>query len=121
MNFSIQKSLCTPESINLELELDGDEALDGIFKPDDFIDFVGFEANDGVEFSNLLSDGIKNVIKIKAERWLASLTIATVIFGLLLTLNPDQEGKTHRQNQLREKRITFKAKKFVSFNLHKAS
>ena len=102
MNLSIQKSLCTPESINLELELDGDEALDGIFKPDDFIDFVGFKANDGVEFSNLLSDGIKNVIKIKAERWLASLTltIATVIFGLLLTLNPDQEGKTHRQNQL---------------------
>ena len=106
MNFSVQKSLCTPESIDFKLELDGDKALDGIFKPDDFIDFVGFEANDGVEFSNLLSDGIKNVIKIKAERWLASLTIATVIFGLLLTLNPDQEGKTHRQNQLKEKRIT---------------
>ena len=123
MNFSVQKSLCTPESIDFKLKLDGDKALDGIFKPDDFIDFVGFEANDGVEFSNLLSDGIKNVIKIKAERWLASLTltIATVIFGLLLTLNPDQEGKTHRQNQLKEKRITFKAKKFVPFNLHKAS
>ena len=110
MNLSIQKSLCTPESINLELELDGNKALDGVFKPDNFINFVGFEANDGVEFSNLLSDGIENVIKIKAERWLTSLTIATVIFGLLLTLNPDQEGKTHRQNQLRENRITLTKK-----------
>ena len=107
MNFSIQKSLFTPESINLELELDGDEVLDGIFKADNFVDFVGFEANDGVKFSNLLSDGIENVIKIKAERWLASLTIATVIFGLLLllTFSSGQEDKTHRQNQLKEKRI----------------
>ena len=111
MNFSIQKSLCTPESINLELELDGDKALDSIFKADDFIDFVSFEANDGVKFSNLLSDGIENVIKIKAERWLASLTIATVIFGLLLlSINPRQEGKTHRQNQLRENTITIVSK-----------
>ena len=110
MNLSIQKSLCTPESINLELELDGDEALDGIFKADNFVDFVGFEANDGVEFSNLLSDGIENVIKIKAERWLASLTltIATVIFGLLLlllTFSSGQEDKTHRQNQLKDKEL----------------
>ena len=113
MNFSIQKSLCTPESINLELELDGDEALDSIFKAEDFIDFVSFEANDGVKFSNLLSDGIENVIKIKAERWLASLTIATVIFGLLLlllTFSSGQEGKTHRQNQLRENTITIVSK-----------
>ena len=98
--------MCTADCVNLKLKLDGDETLDGIFKAEDFVDFVGFETSDGVEFSNLLSDGIKNVIKIEAERRLTTLTIAAVIFGLL-SLCPDQEGKTHRQNQLRERKKLF--------------
>ena len=82
MKFCFQKSLCTPDCVNLKLKLDRDETLDGIFKAEDFVDFVGFEA----------------------ERRLATLTIAAVIFGLL-SLSPDQEGKTHRQNQLGEKKL----------------
>ncbi len=66
-------------------------------------DLFCFETDDGVNFSNLLSNRVENVIKIKAERRLTStLTIVAVIFGLL-TLNADQEGEAHRQNQLRGK------------------
>ena len=76
------------------------EISDGIFEANNFVDFIAFETNDGIEFSNLLSNWIKNLVKIKAERWLAStLTIAPVIFSLL-ALNNDQEGEAHRQNQL---------------------
>ena len=103
LKLGVQNRLSTPDCINLKLYLLVFEILDGIFEANDFVDFVCFETDDGVDFSNLLSNRVENVIKIKAERRLTStLTIVAVIFGLL-TLNADQEGEAHRQNQLRGK------------------
>ena len=103
LKLGVQNRLSTPDCTNLKLYLLVFEILDGIFEANDLVDFVCFETDDGVDFSNLLSNRVENVIKIKAERRLTStLTIVAVIFGLL-TLNADQEGEAHRQNQLRGK------------------
>ena len=108
MKFGVQNRLCCSNGTNLELKLLIFEIPDGIFEANNFADFIAFETNDGIEFSNLLSNWVENAIKIKAERWLAPpLTIAAVIFSLL-ALNTDQEGEAHRQNQLRERKMIYK-------------
>ena len=99
MKFGVQSRLCSSNGTNLELKLLIFEIPNGPFEANNFVDFIAFEANNGIEFSNLLSNWVENMIKTKA----GALTIAAVIFGLL-TLNTDQEGEAHRQNQLgREK------------------
>ena len=99
LKFGVQNRLCSSNGTNLELKLLIFEIPDGICEANNFVDFIAFETNDGVEFSNLFSNGVENVIKIKAK---PPLTIVAVIFSLL-TLNTDQADEAHRQNQLRER------------------
>lgn len=99
LKFGVQNRLCSLNGTNLELKFLIFEISDGIFEANNFIDFIPFETNDGIEFSNLLSNWVENLVKTKAKApW--PLTIAPVIFSLL-ALNTDQEGEAHRQNQLK--------------------